>query len=208
MKMIKYIFLFTIIGFIVGVVISIGIVGFKCSDVDSRDCKGGCSFFFDCLNPLNCFYSCLEGVGEGCYEGCERGCNTGDNCSERVGGCIGGCIDGWSSCDTCIDFELGCRDCTKYCNLCTETRKDDIKHAYNDINRNSKAKNYVIYLTIIGAIIGIVFGAVSTVQANKNQAQKIENYRQIVEQDADNNRKKLKQISEDKWNELQNWLKK
>lgn len=206
MKMIKYIFGFTIIGFIVGVVISIGIVGFKCSDVP-RDCKIGCKFYFDGIRPDNCVNSCFEGCFEGCERGC-RGCNTGDNCGEWVGGCIGGCIAGWSSCDTCIDFELGCEHCTKYCNLCNEIRKDDIKHAYNDINRNSKAKNYVIYLTIIGAIIGIVFGAVSTVQANKNQAQKIENYRQIVEQDADNNRKKLKQISEDKWNELQNWLKK
>lgn len=207
MKMIKYIFWFTIIGFIVGVVISFGIVGFKCSDVDSRDCKFGCKAYFSGLRPDNCFFSCFEGCLEGCERGC-RGCNTGDNCGEWVGGCIGGCIDGWSSCDTCIDFERGCENCTKYCNLCNETRKDDIKHAYNDINSNSKAKNYVIYLTIIGAIVGIVFGAVSTVQANKNQAQKIENYRQIVEQDADNNRKKLKQISEDKWNELQNWLKK
>ena len=198
MKMIKYIFLFTIIGFIVGVVISIGIVGFKCSDVDSRDCKVDCSFFFDCLDPLNCLQGCLDGCS-GAMTGCIDDCTVG---------CFVGCIDGVCSSDGCIVFKLGCEHCTEYCNLCIETRKDDIKHAYNDINRNSKAKNYVIYLTIIGAIIGIVFGAVSTVQANKNQAQKIENYRQIVEQDADNNRKKLKQISEDKWNELQNWLKK
>lgn len=203
MKMIKYIFWFTIIGFIVGVVISIGIVGFKCSDVDSRDCKIGCSNFFDCLFPLNCPLGCIEGCN-----GAIIGCMEPSGGSGCIVGCFEGCIDGVCSSDGCRHFERGCKNCTKYCNLCNETRKDDIKHAYNDINSNSKAKNYVIYLTIIGAIVGIVFGAVSTVQANKNQAQKIENYRQIVEQDADNNRKNLKQISEDKWNELQNWLKK
>lgn len=203
MKMIKYIFWFTIIGFIVGVVISIGIVGFKCSDIDSSDCKYGCKSYFRCLNPLNCPLGCIEGC-----TGAITGCMEPSGGSGCIVGCFEGCIDGVCSSDGCIYFEIGCENCTEYCNLCNETRKDDIKHAYNDINSNSKAKNYVIYLTIIGAIVGIVFGAVSTVQANKNQAQKIENYRQIVEQDADNNRKTLKQISEDKWNELQNWLKK
>lgn len=203
MKMIKYIFWFTIIGFIVGVVISIGIVGFKCSDIDSSDCKYGCKSYFRCLNPLNCPQGCIDGCS-GAMTGCMEP-SGGNDCTV---GCFVGCIDGVCSSDGCYYCERGCKSCTKYCNLCTETHKDDIKHAYNDINSNSKAKNYVIYLTIIGAIVGIVFGAVSTVQANKNQAQKIENYRQIVEQDADNNRKKLKQISEDKWNELQNWLKK
>lgn len=78
MKMIKYIFWFTIIGFIVGVVISIGIVGFKCSDVDSWDCKRGCKAYFMGIRPDNCFFSCFEGCFEGCERGCS-GCNTGDN---------------------------------------------------------------------------------------------------------------------------------
>lgn len=216
MKMIKYIFWFTIIGFIVGVVISIGIVGFKCSDVDSWDCKRGCKAYFMGIRPDNCFFSCFEGCFEGCERGCS-GCNTGDNCGEWVGGCIGGCIDGWSSCETCIDFEIGCESCTKYCNLCNETRKDDIKHAYNDIKDNSKAKNYIIYLTLIGSVIGFVFGTVSIIQDKRKQHQEVESNKKKlkqeaednmkkVEQEAERNRKARKQIAEDKWKELQDRL--
>ena len=207
MKFIKYTVLFAIIGFVVGLFFAISIVGFKCSDVDSRECKSGCSFYFDCLNPLNCLQGCIDGCG-GCIEGCFDDF-----------GCVKGCIKGLKGTDGCIEFELGCEHCTKYFDLCREVGEKDIKVAHNEIINNSKAKNYVIYLTIIGTVIGFVFGLVSTIQDKRKKYQELEhNRKKIMEEiqnefkealkEADKNRKVQNQVAEDKWKELQDILNK
>lgn len=210
MKVIKYIILFTIVGFICGVIISIGIVGFTCSDIDSNHCKSGCSFFWDCLHPVNCL--------QGCIDGC-LGCLDFDRCNDDgcIAGMIGGCVDGVCHTDGCIDFELGCEYCSEYCNLYTDTRKEDIEDIYVNIKDNSKAKNYIIYLTLIGAVIGFVFGTVSTIQDKRKQHQEVESNKKKlkqeaednmkkVEQYADRNRKAQKQEAEYKWEELKDRL--
>lgn len=207
MKVIKCIILSGMIGFLIGLIIAICNVGVRCDGS-----MEGCSYFVKygiddgCEVPASCMENCFALIPGitcatfGCFEGCI-------SCEGCISGCIEGFKDGYDDCGgDCSDPFYYCGECVEDCGECPKGCKKDVDYVYRDIKNNSKAKSYIIYFTIIGIVIGFVFGIVVTIQGVQTRNRFMEDTRQKIEQEAENNRKQLKEISEKKWEDLQSWL--
>lgn len=183
MKVIKYFLKYTILFGLIGLAIS-GLMSLSLIGCHTT-CKNTSKGYHYCFE--NCEDGC-EDCGEGCFGtvfGGLYGCLAG--CVECKGsGCIGGCFHGlWYGCDDC-DASLdgfhgcveGCKDCSSGYKDCAEGIADDCHAATDDFKKDEKdtkrAKNFLIYITSIFAIIGAVFGICIGIQEIRKEREKIE----------------------------------
>lgn len=215
MKTVKYTIIGTLIGLTLGGLLSIGVVGrhsscegakgcLSCVKLSAGGCGGCVSFWITPIKPF-VYGTC------GCFGiGCDDGCIDGWDCDD---GCIDGCEDGLDNgCDEC---NKGCGDCgtskcDKGCTKCANGCDNDCEHTQeelsNDPDAKKKIKNYLIYLTIIGTVVGAVFGIVLDIQETKEKIRKAEDAEKALKQKIEEAERKRKQMAESKWREMRDWL--
>lgn len=200
MKFVKYTIIGALIGLALGGLLSLGVVGrhSTCENTCSgcKMCSSGCAdcfswwitpvkpflygccgcFGFTCddgrIYDWNCFNVCF-----GCFDGFEEGC---EECNKGCGNC------GDSKC------EQGCEECSTGCDTDRGYTQNELS---NDPDAKKKIKNYLIYLTIIGTVIGAVFGIVCDIQDKERKRR-----------EAKERERERKQQAEDDWQEMEEWL--
>ena len=208
MKTVKYTIIGTLIGLTLGGLLSIGVVGrhsscegakgcLSCVKLSAGGCGGCLSFWATPIKPIlyaTCgFFDCADCAGYGgCVNGCTDGCIAGcDECAKGCGNC------GTSKCDK------GCTECANGCDNDCEHTQEELS---NDPDAKKKIKNYLIYLTIIGTIVGAVFGIVLDIQETKEKIRKAEDAEKARKQEIEEAERKRKQMAESKWREMRDWL--
>ena len=147
---------------------------------------------------IGCMTCVFDGFLRGCLEGCEEGCGDCLNCR----------FPSYKKCE--IDCETGLHDGCDGCKNSRDGIENDIEQTYKNVGDNSKAKYYLIYLTILGTWIGAVLGIALTIQQKrkeeikneKNRKQQAEEERKHMQEDG----QWFKAKSERLWQEMQNWL--
>ena len=148
MKIIKYTVLGMLIGLIAGLALAMGTVGFSFKGFEK--CFESCKCMGDCFNCIDaCTFGCIGGAC-GFIENCADCNKCYDSCGTN---CFSGCIDGCSNgCD-----KLSC-SFNEACTGLIDGTKSDCSKFFENNEKSKKARNYLIYLTIIGTWIGAVFG--------------------------------------------------
>ena len=191
MKFVKYTFLGALLGFLIGLISAIGTVGISftglglCAD-GCTTCLGGCvkGWTVDCFSGWGDCLSCKVCTGGGCH--CEY-------CMAPV----------LYPLDTCLD---ACEEGGTDCDNGSTTAMTEITEVKSNIEDNSKAKNYLIYLTIIGTLIGGIFGTCITKQEKKKIKHEIEENETKCNKDAEEDRKRMHEVMEFKWETIKRWL--
>lgn len=218
MKSVKYTIIGAVIGLSLGGLLSIGVVGshsacegvngcFGCIKMCSGGCGGCLSWWITPVKPF--LYGCCGCFGITCDDGCIYDWSCTDGCD---GGCFNGCDNGLDECNKGCG-NCGYSKCTQGCTECSNGCESDCDHTQeelsNDPDAKKKIKNYLMYLTIIGTVIGAVFGIVCDIQdkerkrreaeeAERKRKQKIEEDEKRRLQEAEERERRLQQETEER----------